>query len=163
MHLLHVWWMHLGHFHVVHHISGALEIIFECCKNSENHTKVNKKQLDGSISDFLAKFLFKNSVIFTKKSLFDPSSCFLFTLNKIHFSVTPTLTIRDNGVKAIENLMEKKGKFDYILLETTGLADPGMLLSFYLTNTMYQHIFRELWFRGDDRYMHWPLAIFQVL
>lgn len=32
---------------------------------------------------------------------------------------------RDNGVKAIENLMTKKGKFDYILLETTGLADPG--------------------------------------
>jgi len=28
-------------------------------------------------------------------------------------------------VKAIENLMKKKGKFDYILLETTGLADPG--------------------------------------
>lgn len=35
------------------------------------------------------------------------------------------LFIRDNGLKAIENLMEKKGKFDYILLETTGLADPG--------------------------------------
>ena len=32
---------------------------------------------------------------------------------------------RDNGVKAIENLMTKKGKFDYVLLETTGLADPG--------------------------------------
>ena len=32
---------------------------------------------------------------------------------------------RDNGVRAIENLMKKKGKFDYILLETTGLADPG--------------------------------------
>ena len=31
----------------------------------------------------------------------------------------------DKGVKAIENLMQKKGKFDYILLETTGLADPG--------------------------------------
>ena len=28
-------------------------------------------------------------------------------------------------MKAIENLMEKRGKFDYILLETTGLADPG--------------------------------------
>lgn len=26
---------------------------------------------------------------------------------------------------AIENLMERRGKFDYILLETTGLADPG--------------------------------------
>lgn len=33
---------------------------------------------------------------------------------------------RDVGVKAIENLMAKKGrKFDYVLLETTGLADPG--------------------------------------
>lgn len=43
---------------------------------------------------------------------------------------------RDNGVKAIENLMTKRGKFDYILLETTGLADPGMLccllLAFYI-------------------------------
>lgn len=28
-------------------------------------------------------------------------------------------------MKAIENLMQKRGKFDYILLETTGLADPG--------------------------------------
>jgi len=32
---------------------------------------------------------------------------------------------RDNGVAAIENLMERRGKFDYILLETTGLANPG--------------------------------------
>ena len=32
---------------------------------------------------------------------------------------------RDTGVNAIESLMAKKGKFDYILLETTGLADPG--------------------------------------
>lgn len=34
-------------------------------------------------------------------------------------------SVKDNGVKAIENLMKKKGRFDYILLETTGLADPG--------------------------------------
>ncbi|KAF3930773.1 hypothetical protein ABW20_dc0102578 [Dactylellina cionopaga] len=34
-------------------------------------------------------------------------------------------TVKDNGVNAIESLMEKRGKFDYILLETTGLADPG--------------------------------------
>lgn len=34
-------------------------------------------------------------------------------------------SVKDNGVKAIENLMAKRGKFDYILLETTGLADPG--------------------------------------
>jgi G3E family GTPase len=32
---------------------------------------------------------------------------------------------RDTGVNAIESLMSKKGAFDYILLETTGLADPG--------------------------------------
>jgi Putative GTPases (G3E family) len=38
-----------------------------------------------------------------------------------------TIPVRDNGVAAIESLMEKKGKFDYILLETTGLADPGNL------------------------------------
>src|SRR5690606_24710253 len=36
-----------------------------------------------------------------------------------------TCLVRDTGVNAIESLMEKKGKFDYILLETTGLADPG--------------------------------------
>lgn len=34
---------------------------------------------------------------------------------------------RDSGVAAIEQLMEKRGAFDYILLETTGLADPGNL------------------------------------
>jgi G3E family GTPase len=32
---------------------------------------------------------------------------------------------RDTGVNAIESLMERRGAFDYILLETTGLADPG--------------------------------------
>ncbi len=36
-------------------------------------------------------------------------------------------TRRDTGVAALESLMDKKGKFDYILLETTGLADPGNL------------------------------------
>jgi G3E family GTPase len=32
---------------------------------------------------------------------------------------------RDTGVMALESLMERRGTFDYILLETTGLADPG--------------------------------------
>ena len=32
-------------------------------------------------------------------------------------------SVKDNGVKAIETLMERKGKFDYILLETTGRED----------------------------------------
>lgn len=41
------------------------------------------------------------------------------------------LCFRDAGVKAIENLMKHKGKFDYILLETTGLADPGPIASMF--------------------------------
>ncbi len=33
--------------------------------------------------------------------------------------------MKDSGVAALESLMERQGAFDYILLETTGLADPG--------------------------------------
>jgi CCR4-NOT transcription complex subunit 2 len=49
---------------------------------------------------------------------------------------------RDTGVNAIESLMEKKGAFDYILLETTGLADPGNLAPIFwvddgLASTIY--------------------------
>ncbi len=40
-------------------------------------------------------------------------------------------SVKDNGVKAIETLMERKGKFDYILLETTGLADPAPIASIF--------------------------------
>jgi G3E family GTPase len=37
-------------------------------------------------------------------------------------------SIKDSGVAAIEKLMQRSGAFDYILLETTGLADPGEFL-----------------------------------
>jgi len=40
-------------------------------------------------------------------------------------------SVKDNGVAAIEALMEKRGKFDYILLETTGLADPSPVASMF--------------------------------
>ena len=33
--------------------------------------------------------------------------------------------LRDSGVAAIESLMDRSGTFDYILLETSGLAEPG--------------------------------------
>ena len=36
-------------------------------------------------------------------------------------------SIKDSGVNAIESLMERRGSFDYIMLETSGLADPGNL------------------------------------
>lgn len=56
-------------------------------------------------------------------------------------------SVKDNGVKAIENLMSKRGKFDYILLETTGLADPGNVQHYkliYVKNKIYYYrtIFR---------------------
>ncbi|KAL8957849.1 MAG: hypothetical protein Q9183_005955, partial [Haloplaca sp. 2 TL-2023] len=34
---------------------------------------------------------------------------------------------RDQGFAAIEGLVTRRGAFDYIMLETTGLADPGNL------------------------------------
>ena len=40
-------------------------------------------------------------------------------------------SVKDNSVKAIEELMNRKGRFDYIMLETTGLADPGPIASLF--------------------------------
>ncbi|KAL8993881.1 MAG: hypothetical protein Q9169_006020 [Polycauliona sp. 2 TL-2023] len=36
-------------------------------------------------------------------------------------------SIKDTGVAAIESLITRRGTFDYIILETSGLADPGNL------------------------------------
>ncbi|KAI0647983.1 cobW-domain-containing protein [Trametes meyenii] len=43
-------------------------------------------------------------------------------------------SIKDSGVAAIEKLMQRKGAFDHILLETTGLADPGPIASMFWQN-----------------------------
>ncbi|KAI9293254.1 COBW domain-containing protein 2 [Neoconidiobolus thromboides FSU 785] len=40
-------------------------------------------------------------------------------------------SVKDAGVKAIENLLEKNSSFDYVILETTGLADPGPIISMF--------------------------------
>ncbi|GAA5975932.1 hypothetical protein JCM21900_004670 [Sporobolomyces salmonicolor] len=37
-------------------------------------------------------------------------------------------SVRDTGLSAIISLMEKKGRFDQIVLETTGLADPAPII-----------------------------------
>ena len=48
------------------------------------------------------------------------------------------------GVAAIEKLMERRGKFDYILLETTGLADPGNIAPmFWLDEGLKSTIFLD--------------------
>ena len=41
---------------------------------------------------------------------------------------TCSCSAKDLGIASIEKLMQKRGAFDYILLETTGLADPGLFL-----------------------------------
>jgi len=47
-------------------------------------------------------------------------------------------------VKAIESLMQKRGKFDYILLETTGLADPGPIAAmFWLDDELGSEIYLD--------------------
>ncbi|KAI5777777.1 CobW/HypB/UreG, nucleotide-binding domain-containing protein [Geopyxis carbonaria] len=53
-------------------------------------------------------------------------------------------TVKDSGVTAIEKLMERRGKFDYILLETTGLADPGNIAPlFWLDEGLGSTIFLD--------------------
>ncbi len=49
--------------------------------------------------------------------------------------------------------MEKKGKFDYILLETTGLADPGTV--FHVHQQMHLHNLTNLLWKQTQ-----PVAIF---
>lgn len=52
--------------------------------------------------------------------------------------------MKDVGVAAIENLMEQSGLFDYILLETTGLADPGNIAPmFWLDDGLGSSIFLD--------------------
>ncbi|KAJ3522125.1 hypothetical protein NMY22_g12020 [Coprinellus aureogranulatus] len=43
-------------------------------------------------------------------------------------------SIKDSGIAAIEKLMERKGAFDHIILETTGLADPGPIAGMFWHN-----------------------------
>lgn len=56
---------------------------------------------------------------------------------------TPLLTLpngclccaaRDDGFAAIQELVAVRGSFDYIVLETTGLADPGPIAETFWRN-----------------------------
>lgn len=53
-------------------------------------------------------------------------------------------TVKDSGVAAIENLMTKKGNFDLIMLETTGIADPGPIANmFWLDSALASSIYLD--------------------
>ena len=60
-------------------------------------------------------------------------------------------------MKAIENLMEKKGKFDYILLETTGLADPGPIASMFWLD---EGLGSEIYLDGKAIYFYFKLGAY---
>ena len=40
-------------------------------------------------------------------------------------------TVRGDLIRVLGNLMKRRDKFDYVLVETTGLADPGQLLNIF--------------------------------
>lgn len=44
-------------------------------------------------------------------------------------------SVKNDLVAALESLMDKKDKFDYILIETTGLANPGPVAAALWTDT----------------------------
>src|SRR5207244_9698214 len=43
-------------------------------------------------------------------------------------------TVRGDLIRIIDGLMKRKGKFDGILVETTGLADPGPVAQTFFTD-----------------------------
>ncbi|KAF8570553.1 hypothetical protein P879_06883 [Paragonimus westermani] len=53
-------------------------------------------------------------------------------------------SLKDPGVKAIENLMKKRGDFDYVLIETTGLADPGPIAAiFWMDDSLCSQLYLD--------------------
>lgn len=51
-------------------------------------------------------------------------------------------TVKDNGVAAIERLVAKRKGFDHIILETTGLADPGPIINmFWLDDGLLSNVY----------------------
>eukprot|EP00118_Oscarella_pearsei_P009546 m.55423 g.55423 ORF g.55423 m.55423 type:complete len:216 (+) comp34470_c0_seq15:91-738(+) len=51
-------------------------------------------------------------------------------------------SVKDSGVRAIESLVARKGTFDYVLLETSGLADPGPIATmFWLDEAIESDVF----------------------
>ncbi|MCJ1466240.1 hypothetical protein MMC07_004859 [Pseudocyphellaria aurata] len=57
---------------------------------------------------------------------------------------SPLTISRDAGVSAIESLISRRGTFDYVILETSGLADPGNLApSFWVDDGLGSSIYLD--------------------
>ncbi|KAG8749821.1 hypothetical protein FRC12_013205 [Ceratobasidium sp. 428] len=65
-------------------------------------------------------------------------------------------SVKDSGAAAIEQLMRKQGAFDYIMLETTGLADPGAstlslcILDVYAVPLTHEGPIAAMFWRNED-------------
>ncbi|KAG8730234.1 hypothetical protein FRC12_020397, partial [Ceratobasidium sp. 428] len=65
-------------------------------------------------------------------------------------------SVKDSGAAAIEQLMRKQGAFDYIMLETTGLADPGAstlslcILDVYAVLLAHEGPIAAMFWRNED-------------
>lgn len=70
-------------------------------------------------------------------------------------------TVRGDLIRILGNLMKRKDRFDYILIETTGMADPGPVVqTFFMDDEMQQNLrvdgivtlvdARHIWERLDD-------------
>jgi G3E family GTPase len=51
-------------------------------------------------------------------------------------------TVRGDLVRILDGLMKRKGKFDAIIVETTGLADPAPILQTLMQDAAIDHFFR---------------------
>ncbi len=50
-------------------------------------------------------------------------------------------TVRGDLIRILSGLMERRDKFDYIVIETTGLADPGPVVrTFFLEETLWEFL-----------------------
>src|ERR671930_2221691 len=50
-------------------------------------------------------------------------------------------TVRGDLIRILGNLMKRKDRFDYIMIETTGLADPGPVAqTFFVDNEMQRNL-----------------------
>jgi len=51
-------------------------------------------------------------------------------------------TVRGDLIKTLKNLIQKLEKFDYILIETTGLADPAPVAQTFFIDPVISELYR---------------------
>ena len=51
-------------------------------------------------------------------------------------------TVRGDLIKTLKNLIQKLEKFDYILIETTGLADPAPVAQTFFIDRVISDLYR---------------------